>query len=132
MLVGFTGGTGGLTDQHSVANVVIVAEDATPRPVLTITPNPVAFGTTTVSTTASSTITITNTGSAPLTITTVTGPAGPFGATGLPVNGSVLVAGASITATVTFTPTALGAANGSVVFQTDGGNVTVTLTGAGG
>jgi hypothetical protein len=132
VLIGFTGGTGGLVDQHAVANVSIIAEASSPRPMLAVTPNPVAFGTTTVATTATRTITVTNVGNAPMTITGVTVPTAPFGATGSPVVGGVIAAGSSVTATVTFAPTVPGAAAGSLIIQTDGGTVTVTLTGTGG
>jgi hypothetical protein len=131
VLIGFTAGTGGLTNQHLVANVSILAKDLTPAPILAVLPDSVNFGNTAVTTTASSTIEITNWGNSALTITAITAPSAPFGVTGLPVVGSSIAPGAIMTATITFTPGAAGLASGSLVLQSNGGTVTVALTGTG-
>ena len=132
VLVGFGGSTGGGTDVHSVKNVVITSGATTTAPALSVSPTSVPFGNVTVGSTSSPvSVTISNVGNAPLTVNTVTGPAAPFSATGLPANGASIAAGASVTATLTFAPTAAVASTGSIAITTNGGNSTVALSGTG-
>ncbi|GAA3266483.1 choice-of-anchor D domain-containing protein [Dactylosporangium vinaceum] len=100
---------------------------------LTITPNPVAFGSVTVGTTATQTFDIANTGNITLTLTKAAPPVGAFN-TATPVSeGQQLSPGDVIHQTVTFSPTAQGAQ--SAVYSITGddgqGAVAVQLTGTG-
>lgn len=102
---------------------------------LTVSPNPAAFGNQRVGTTsAPTTVTLTNTGDGSVSVTALPDPAAPFARTGgscgsLPIT---LAAGASCTVLYTFTPTATGPANSSVVIvSTPGGSNTLQLTGTG-
>src|SRR4029079_10941763 len=105
---------------------------ATTNPALSVSPTSVPFGSVSVgSTSAGVPLTIYNVGNAPLTVNTVTGPAAPFSATGLPANGATIAAGASVTATVNFSPTAAVASTGSIAIATNGGSSTVALSGTG-
>jgi predicted lipoprotein with Yx(FWY)xxD motif len=76
---------------------------------------------------------ITNGGTAAETVTSTTAPTGPFSATGLPADGTVIQPGGSVTVTVTFKPTAAGGDTGSLsVTGNLGGTVaTVSLAGTG-
>jgi hypothetical protein len=102
---------------------------------LSVTPNPVAFGNQRVGTTSTATtITLTNTGDGVLTVSALPDPAAPFARSG----GScaavpfTLNAGVSCTLQYTFSPTATGAASGSVVIVSNpGGSTTLQLTGTG-
>ncbi|MDB4980727.1 MAG: hypothetical protein JWM82_1479 [Myxococcales bacterium] len=94
-----------------------------------VNPSTVAFGGIVTGSTATSTILIQNTGTQTLTFAAMTAPAAPFSATGVPASGATLAAGASVSATVTFAPTAAGSFSGSLgINTTNGGNVTVALT----
>ena len=74
-------------------------------------------------------VTISNTGTAAVTITGSTAPTGDFVATGFPANGSTLAAGASVSISVTDTPSTSGPQTGSLSVDSSAGNVTVPLTG---
>jgi hypothetical protein len=98
---------------------------------LTASPTSVAFGSEAVgSTTAAQKVTITNTGSAAATVSSVTAGA-PFAQTN--TCGTSIAAGASCTASVTFTPTAAGGASASLTVASNATNpsLTVPLTGTG-
>ena len=130
--VGFSGGTGGATDIHSVKNVVITSGAATTAPALSVSTTSIPFGNVAVgSTSAPVSLQISNVGNAPLTVSSVTGPAAPFSATGLPAANASIAAGASVTATVTFSPTTAVASTGSIAIVTNGGNSSVALSGTG-
>ena len=125
-------GSLGVTSNGGNATINLTGTGTTVlAPVLSVTPNPVAFGNVTVNTTGSQTVTIANTGNAALTINTTTPPGAPFGATGLPANNTVIAAGANVTATLTFSPTTATASNGSLGVTSNGGNATINLTGTG-
>jgi F5/8 type C domain/Abnormal spindle-like microcephaly-assoc'd, ASPM-SPD-2-Hydin len=98
---------------------------------LTASPTSVAFGSEAVgSTTAAQKVTITNTGSAAATVSSVTAGA-PFAQTN--TCGTSIAAGASCTASVTFTPTAAGGASANLTVASNATNpsLTVPLTGTG-
>src|SRR6202035_3534722 len=100
-------------------------------PVLTASPASLSFGSQAVgSASAAKTVTVTNTSTATATLSSVS-PAAPFAQTN--TCGSSLAAGASCTVSVTFTPTAAGAATGSlsVASNAPGGPLTVALSGTG-
>jgi len=82
--------------------------------------------------TAQGTVQITNGGTSPETVTSVTPPAAPFGAAGLPALGTVLQPGQSVTVQVTFAPSRAGAASSSFTVTGDRGTAaTVDLAGTG-
>ena len=100
-------------------------------PVLTASPASLSFGSQAVgSASAAKTVTVTNTGTATATLSSVSAGA-PFAQTN--TCGSSLAAGASCTVSVTFTPTAAGAATGSlsVASNAPGSPLTVALSGTG-
>ncbi len=76
------------------------------------------------------TFTVSNSWDRPETITGVTLPTAPFAAKGLPRVGSVLTPQQSVTASVTYDPTAVGTNTASVTITSDHGSVSVPLTGA--
>jgi hypothetical protein len=93
---------------------------------LTATPNSLSFGNEAVGSTSSAqSVTVQNTGSAAATISSVTASAG-FGETN--TCGSSLAAGASCTVSVTFAPTASGAASGTLTVSSNATNSTLTAT----
>jgi hypothetical protein len=87
------------------------------------------LGSTSVGHPVTTTVTLTNQGAQTLTFSGVTAPAAPFSAGGLPAAGATLAAGQSITATITFAPTTLGPSSGSLSLASDGGSVSVALSG---
>ncbi len=101
---------------------------------LTASPDSLSFGSEAVgSSTAAQSVTVHNTGTAAATISSVTASAG-FGQTN--TCGTTLAAGASCTVSATFTPTASGAASGSLTVASNATNSTLTValsgTGTGG
>ena len=98
---------------------------------LTASPTSVSLGSEAVgSTSAAHTVTITNTGTAAATISSVAAGA-PFGETN--TCAATLAAGASCTASVTFTPTSSGAASGTLTVASNAtdSSLTVALSGTG-
>jgi hypothetical protein len=113
-------------DEHSVALI---------QGILTATPTTVNFGNQAVNTSSTppTDITIRNSGLAPVTFREIT-IAGEFASTDTcPDAPAVLAAGASCTASVTFTPTATGSRSGSliVVHNGVGGRQEIPLSGTG-
>ncbi len=90
-------------------------------------PTSLAFGSVILGTQARLPIVVTNSGTAPLSITGASA-TGPF--TVAPASATI-AAGATRIFDVTFTPTAAGAASGTLTFATNLGNQTVPLSGAG-
>jgi outer membrane protein assembly factor BamB len=77
-------------------------------------------------------VTITNFGTTTQTVTSVTPPAAPFTATGLPAAGSTIKPGESISVQLTFAPSSAGPASGSfTVAGSSGTPATVSLSGVG-
>src|SRR5581483_9888897 len=131
--VAFSAGDGGLTDLHAVENVSITSGTSAGPGVLSVSPTTVAFGSVATNTTATSSFTLTNTGGTALTVTAVTPPAAPFSATSPITVNTTIAPNQTLTQTVTFTPTAAGAANGSYSITVNDGQAAhvVTLTGTG-
>jgi hypothetical protein len=100
---------------------------------LTITPNPVAFGSVTVGQTATQIFDISNTGNIGLTLTKAAPPVGAFNTTTPVSEGQQLSPGDVIHQTVTFTPTAAGAQSAVYSITADDGQgaIAVALTGTG-
>ncbi len=102
-------------------------------PVLSVSPNPLAFGNVTVNTSQDRNVTVTNTGTANLTFTNppaVTG-TGFSRLAGGCTDTQTLAPNASCNITVRFSPTAAAGYSGNLSFQSDGGNASVNLTGTG-
>ncbi|OYT99266.1 MAG: hypothetical protein CFE40_05195 [Burkholderiales bacterium PBB1] len=105
---------------------------AAPAPAAALAPASLAFGNQTQSTTSTArNVTLTNAGTAALTISSITASA-PFAISGTTC-GASLAAAASCTVSVTFSPTALGAASGSVSLTSNaaGSPHSVGLSGTG-
>jgi hypothetical protein len=101
-------------------------------PKLVATPATVAFGGVATGSSKPLSVVLQNTGNQTLTFAGSTAPAAPFSATGVPANGVTLAAGASVTVTATFSPTIDGMFSGSLGVNSNGGNVTIALTGTSG
>jgi hypothetical protein len=122
--VSITGGGGG--------SIALSGTGVVSAPQLNITPATVSFGGIVTGTTSQISVLLQNTGTQTLTFATSTLPAAPFSVTGVPASGATLAAGANVTATVTFAPTAAGSFSGSLVVNSNGGNLTIPITGASG
>jgi hypothetical protein len=99
---------------------------------LEVTPPLVTFGGTDVGGQLSSSATFRNVGGAPLSIEAVDLPSPPFGASGVPAIGSTIAPGHSVTITVTFEPTEVGAFSDQIGLDTSGGDEAVGLSGSAG
>ncbi len=99
---------------------------------LEATPPLVTFEGTTVGDQRSESVTFRNVGGTSLTVNEVQLPKAPFHTEGAPVKGSTIASGASITVTVTFAPTAVGAFADEIGLETTGGNRAVGLSGTAG
>jgi hypothetical protein len=98
-------------------------------PVASVTPTSLAFSSQVVGTTShTKTVTLQNVGTGPMQVASVTATA-PFSQTNTCAAG--IVPGASCTLTVTFAPTVVGAASGSITIVDDAGTQAVTLSGNG-
>ena len=131
----FTGNTGWTAAQVSEFEIFPGSSTSSgggsPTATLTASPSSLAFGgVATGSTSAAKTVTVQNTGSAAATVSGITAGTG-FGETN--TCGSSLAAGASCTASVTFSPTAAQAyaANLTVSSSATNSTLTVPLTGTG-
>jgi hypothetical protein len=105
-------------------------------PVLTASPLALNFPNTPVgSSSATQAVTVTNTGAGTLTLGTLTpGGANPgdFVRSGTCANGTSLAAAQSCTIVYRFAPAALGARSASLAVTSNGGSVTISVTGTGG
>ena len=133
VLVGFTAGTGSLTDVHTVSGVQITTASAPPpsgKP-LSAAPTSLSFDGVAVGSTADQNVTLTNTGGVTEEISAVTAPSAPFTAA-LPATGTTIAPGSSVVVPVSFAPTATGSSASSLSVTSTIGTVTVPLTGIGG
>jgi iron transport multicopper oxidase len=101
----------------------------TDGPQLSVSPPAVSFGGVGVGATRTANITLTNLGSKPLHFGGATLPKAPFAVTGAPKDGAALASGKSVAVTITFAPEDTGTAVGSLELTSDGGNVSVYLSG---
>ena len=122
-----------VTSSAGSVTVPVTGTAVTGSPHLTITPNPVAFGSVPVGQTATQTFDIANTGNITLTLTKAAPPVGAFNTTTPVSEGQQLSPGDVIHQTVTFTPSGQGAQ--SAVYSITGddgqGAILVQLTGTG-
>jgi len=127
----FTGNTGWSAAQLSEFEVFPGGGGGSNPVALTASPSSVSFGNQNVGSTSSSqSVTVSNPGSSAVSMSSI-GATGPFGASNN--CGTSLAAGASCTVSVTFAPTAAGAATGtlSVNSSAPGSPLTVALSGTG-
>ena len=136
------------TTSGSVTGTLTVQSDAGSNPVvvnlsgtitsstqaqITVTPANISFGSVSIGSKGSSNLLIGNSGSADLTVSVISMNGAEFGISGI-ATPRTISAGQSVPATVTFTPTTAGAANGSIALTSnDPSNpvVTVALNGTG-
>ena len=102
-------------------------------PIMSVTPNPAAFGTVSVGSTGSVALTVQNTGNSSLTIGSYGNPSAPFSNFGGCTAGTVLTPTQTCTLTLHFSPTSSGNFNGLLTINSDALNtpIGVTLTGTG-
>ncbi len=96
---------------------------------LAASPSPLAFGTIPTGAKSTLSVNIRNTGTTASTITSTRLPAAPF-TVALPATGTVIAAGASLAASVTYSPTTAGTNSSSFTITGSTGAVTVTVTGS--
>jgi MYXO-CTERM domain-containing protein len=99
------------TDRGSFA-IPLSGVGQSAAPMLGISPLVLTFAPIVLGDVSSETVTITNLSDAPMTLTGVTPPAPPFSLDGLPAAGTVLDAGASFAATISYAPTMVGTSSG--------------------
>jgi hypothetical protein len=121
-----------ITTNATPGAVTLIGIGQVSGPQLTATPASVNFGGVATGTSSSLSVQLKNTGSSTLTFSGFTGPAAPFSASGVPANGATLAAGASVSVTTTYSPTAAGTATGNLIVNSNGGNVNIPLTGTSG
>jgi hypothetical protein len=102
-----------------------------PQAALALAPSSLNLGTTGVGQTTTGTFSIVNQGALALSINSVTLPNAPFTVSGLPAVGTMIGSGQSVTATVTFAPTAIGTFTDAFGISTNGGSASLALSGAG-
>jgi hypothetical protein len=126
--------SGTLTVSTSAGPVLIglAGRGVSATPQLSITPTAISFGGIAVGQSTSQSVTVSNTGNQNLTIQSVSSPTSPFSLSGAPANGSTLTPGQSTLVTATFAPTAPGQYASSFTVTSNGGTITVNLTGASG
>ena len=122
--VSFTNATDGVGNTTRAVSLTV---NSAPAPQLSVTPASLGFGSVTVGQTNSQPFSVINTGGSSLTGTATV--SSPFAVTA----GSSYSVGAGLTQTVTisFLPTSVGAFTNSVVFNSNGGSSTNTVTGSG-
>jgi hypothetical protein len=101
-------------------------------PKLAVAPPTATFGGIPVGTSSTLNLQLTNVGTQTLTFADATGPAAPFSVTGVRASGTTLAAGASITIAATFAPTAIATYSDTLVVDSDGGTISVFISGTAG
>jgi glucose/arabinose dehydrogenase/PKD repeat protein len=124
-LLGFTAGTGGLTDEHTITNVVV----SPPAPILTVAPTHLDFGSVATGARQTRSFTVTNTGFAPLTIQSIRTSGGPFSVAAGSANTTILPQ-ASARVTLTLQSNNPGTWSGVATIATTAGAASVTLAGS--
>jgi len=107
------------TDAGVSSEAVALSGTATPAPQqINVTPASLNLGTIAVGGTGRGTVTIGNTGGSNLTVSVINVSAGPFGVSGV-ATPSTIIAGASATLYVTYSPTMAGANSGSITITSN-------------
>ena len=120
------------TSTAAVGTISLSGTGQIAGPQLTAQPMTVNFGGVATGTTKSVSVVLQNQGSQLLTFAGFTAPAAPFSATGVPAAGATLAAGASVTISTTYSPTQAVTSSGSLIINSNGGNITIPLTGTSG
>jgi hypothetical protein len=96
-------------------------------------PTAVSFGTVSVGGRGSKIVTVTNTGTSPCSITGTTTSGAPFDVSNAPANPTAVDPGDTLPITVTYSPTTLGSAHGTLTIASNalGGGLNVDLSGIG-
>jgi outer membrane protein assembly factor BamB len=127
---GVTGSLAFSTDSANFPTVSVSLSGDGTQPGFYASPGSASFGTVPDGTTLPVNVTITNGDATSETVNSATPPSGPFTITGLPADGAVMQPGASLTATVTYAPTAAGADTSSFAITStdaDGNQTTTTV-----
>ena len=103
-----------MTDAGVAGTLGAALQGNATRPGLFGSPDTLDFGDVPVGASVALSLSFANTGTANETITSVSAPAAPFLATGLPAAGTTVTPGQSVNVSVRFTPTAVGAATSAV------------------
>jgi lectin family protein/ASPM-SPD-2-Hydin domain-containing protein/putative pyrroloquinoline-quinone-binding quinoprotein len=101
-----------------------------PSALLAVSAPVVSFGGTPVSAAVTQALTLTNVGATPLVLQSFTAPSAPFSVVQLPIAGTQLAPNASVTLTLRFAPSALGNFSSTLGVTSNGGSVSVGLTGS--
>jgi hypothetical protein len=120
-------GTSAGTENYSLSGT---AESAGPD--LVTSPTSISFGGVQDGQQATGTVVLSNEGAQPLTINSVSPLNAPYSVVGLPAVGSTIASGQSITATITFAPTAVGQYDTALDVSSTGGGTTTFIDGVGG
>lgn len=120
------------TDEWNYAAVAIVPKQTTQQGTLSASPTSLSFGNVNVNSSLSLTVTIINTGTASTTVTGVTASGQGYSYSGVTPPFTLLV-GQSVSITVTFSPTVVGLATGTLTINSNASNpiLTIPLSGTG-
>jgi hypothetical protein len=129
---GSAGGTLTVTTSAGAYPVGLNGDGLNASPLLTVAPKAISFEGTAVGAQVTADAIFTNQGSQALHVTGVTAPAAPFSTAGVPVAGATVAPGASVAVAVTYAPTAAGQAVDALTLASDGGSITVALSGTSG
>jgi hypothetical protein len=99
-------------------------------PALASSANSIEFGSVPLGSRHATEVTFTNTGGITLNVSAPRAPPAPFEAAGLPVGGTAIKPGQSLTVAVAFSPTVPGSFSGSLGFTTQAGEISVALSGS--
>lgn len=127
--LGWTAGTGSLTDRHMVSNVVF--SRVVPAPgTLSIDRTSIALGPVSPGSEGWSTFTLQNLGDTPVTVTGTVPPAAPFSVMDPIAPGTVIPAGGALVRTMLYAPASAGVHNSRyTITGSDGKSVSVALYG---
>lgn len=117
------------TQAGAEAGISLSGTGRLPAAALGFSPPVVSFGGTAVGNQLSSSLTIRNDGGQGLTIDKVIAPAAPFAVVGAPAAGTTVAGGESLSVTLEFEPTEVGAFEGHIGIETSAGDAEIPLTG---
>jgi outer membrane protein assembly factor BamB len=119
-----------VTTDQGTFSIALTGVGQSSVPKLAASPSVVTFSPVVVGTMATSTVEVTNVSDAPMTISATSSPAAPFSIEGLPAVGTVVAAGGSFTATVTFAPASVGSSSGYFSVTASGAVAAVAVGGS--
>ena len=129
---GSAGGTFTVTTSAGAYTVGLNGDGLDAGPLLTVAPKAISFEGAAVGAQVTADAIFTNQGSQALHVTGVTTPAPPFATAGVPAVGATVAPGSSVAVAVTYAPTAAGQAVDALTLASDGGSITVALSGTSG